>query len=239
MAPTLMGRHKDLVCPKCGCPYQVSASEEVDPEGGVQTMATDRASRSKPAPARCAATRRDLEPRQSAARTIPRTTATASWWASSPTSSAEPQRWDVIVFKYPGDAPTNFIKRLVGLPGETIRIQHGDIWVSRRRTSATADADSTSRGSRRKSCWPCSSRCSTTTTCRRSPSTAGPPAGIRMPMPPAAGGMDVRRLRDVSHRRHGGRRELAALPSSGAVLSAMAGRRQVDRRERRMPMRRN
>ncbi len=23
MAPTLMGRHKDLVCPKCGFPYQV------------------------------------------------------------------------------------------------------------------------------------------------------------------------------------------------------------------------
>ena len=32
MAPTLMGRHKDLDCPKCGYPYQVSASEEVDAE---------------------------------------------------------------------------------------------------------------------------------------------------------------------------------------------------------------
>jgi signal peptidase I len=42
---------------------------------------------------------------------------------------ADPEPWDVLVFKYPGDAPTNFIKRLVGLPGETIRIQHGDIWV--------------------------------------------------------------------------------------------------------------
>src|SRR5215813_5214332 len=28
MAPTLMGRHKDVVCPKCGFRYQVSASEE-------------------------------------------------------------------------------------------------------------------------------------------------------------------------------------------------------------------
>ncbi len=43
--------------------------------------------------------------------------------------ASDPQRWDVVVFKYPGDAPTNFIKRLVGLPGETIRIQNGDIWV--------------------------------------------------------------------------------------------------------------
>ena len=40
----------------------------------------------------------------------------------------------MIVFKFPGDATTdartNFIKRLVGLPGETIRIQHGDIMGS-------------------------------------------------------------------------------------------------------------
>src|SRR6188768_3820715 len=28
MAPTLMGRHKDVDCPKCGHRYQVGASEE-------------------------------------------------------------------------------------------------------------------------------------------------------------------------------------------------------------------
>src|SRR5919106_7630 len=35
MAPTLMGRHKDVDCPKCGYRYQVSASEEEsdDPRG--------------------------------------------------------------------------------------------------------------------------------------------------------------------------------------------------------------
>jgi signal peptidase I len=35
----------------------------------------------------------------------------------------------VVVFKYPGDAKTNFIKRLVGLPGETVRILRGDVYV--------------------------------------------------------------------------------------------------------------
>ncbi len=48
---------------------------------------------------------------------------------------ADPHRWDVIVFKFPGDtttdARTNFIKRLVGLPGDTVRIQHGDLWIRR------------------------------------------------------------------------------------------------------------
>src|SRR5712671_121226 len=28
MAPTLMGRHKDVKCPKCGVQYQVSGSDE-------------------------------------------------------------------------------------------------------------------------------------------------------------------------------------------------------------------
>src|SRR5215218_3992690 len=28
MAPTLQGRHKDVVCPECGYSYRVSASEE-------------------------------------------------------------------------------------------------------------------------------------------------------------------------------------------------------------------
>ncbi len=53
----------------------------------------------------------------------------------------DPKRFDVIVFKFPGDPLTmpaaqrgtrmNFIKRLVGLPGETIRIEHGDLWIRR------------------------------------------------------------------------------------------------------------
>src|SRR5262245_53750961 len=32
MAPTLVGRHKDLKCPKCGMWYQVSCSPEADNE---------------------------------------------------------------------------------------------------------------------------------------------------------------------------------------------------------------
>jgi signal peptidase I len=42
----------------------------------------------------------------------------------------EPARWDVIVFKYPLNNTRNFIKRLVGLPGETLEIRDGDIYVN-------------------------------------------------------------------------------------------------------------
>jgi signal peptidase I len=40
-----------------------------------------------------------------------------------------PDRWDVIVFRYPLDKSRNFIKRVTGLPGERLRILSGDIWV--------------------------------------------------------------------------------------------------------------
>ena len=42
---------------------------------------------------------------------------------------AEPERWDVIVFKFPGNPKQNYIKRLVGLPNETVTIRHGDVYA--------------------------------------------------------------------------------------------------------------
>lgn len=40
-----------------------------------------------------------------------------------------PRRWDVIVFKSPEDVSRNFIKRLVGLPGDRLQIIDGDVIV--------------------------------------------------------------------------------------------------------------
>ncbi len=41
---------------------------------------------------------------------------------------SKPRRWDVVVFKAPHDPHTNFIKRLVGLPQEQLRILDGNIY---------------------------------------------------------------------------------------------------------------
>ena len=40
----------------------------------------------------------------------------------------DPERWDVVVFKFPGNGEMNYIKRLVGLPGETLQVYQGDLF---------------------------------------------------------------------------------------------------------------
>lgn len=43
---------------------------------------------------------------------------------------SEPKRGDVVVFKYPRDMSTFFIKRVVGLPGDRIYYQRGTLYIN-------------------------------------------------------------------------------------------------------------
>lgn len=43
----------------------------------------------------------------------------------------EPQRGDVIVFRYPGNESIFYIKRIIGLPGETVSIDRGAVSITR------------------------------------------------------------------------------------------------------------
>lgn len=42
----------------------------------------------------------------------------------------EPERWEVIIFQYPLNRSTNYVKRCVGLPNEWLFIRNGDIYTA-------------------------------------------------------------------------------------------------------------
>jgi signal peptidase I len=120
MAPTLMGKHKDLACPMCGYWYPVSASDD-------QRDETPANVRNSICP--MCGFRADLGPNNPQKKSYLTYDGDRILVAKFPYELAEPKRWDIIVFKFPGNSTMNYIKRLVGLPGETIRIHDGDLWI--------------------------------------------------------------------------------------------------------------
>lgn len=119
MAPTLYGRNKDVVCPGCGYSYAIGASDELDDESGTYLIESRRIDQSM-----CPNCRHMHK-----VRSLPVFKGDRILVNKSSYQFGEPDRWDVIVFRYPEDTQKNYIKRLVGLPGETIRIERGDVYA--------------------------------------------------------------------------------------------------------------
>ncbi|NND99342.1 MAG: signal peptidase I [Pirellulaceae bacterium] len=119
MAPTLMGAHKDLFCDRCETNFPVGASWERS--GGMMQ---------KTVVAGICPNCRHLNALDladdSGHQTFNGDRILVSKFAYT---LAEPERWDVIVFKFPGNPKQNYIKRLVGLPNETLTVRHGDIYI--------------------------------------------------------------------------------------------------------------
>ena len=181
MAPTLMGRHKDLDCSECDFNFQAGASREEDDQSHTLRTELGRVNREIERLRRLAADssaglqQRDVAQQQVtdleapggklsvlqmrlAGKMIASATCpncgnvmkliegegpSVTYDARYPSYNGdrilvdkfaydfrEPNRWDVIVFKYPEGANTNYIKRLVGLPNELVSIAGGDIWTS-------------------------------------------------------------------------------------------------------------
>lgn len=46
------------------------------------------------------------------------------------TTGGDPKRFDVVICRYPGRGDTNFVKRVVGLPGDTVELRNGWLYVN-------------------------------------------------------------------------------------------------------------
>ena len=119
MAPTLYGRHKEADCSQCGYHIVVGASQEVATKTGY--LGPNSRLEGAVCP-NCGFAEEGLY--DSLAFNGDRILVN-----KYPYEFGEPDRWDVFVFKYPKEPEINYIKRLVGLPGEEIRIRDGNLYL--------------------------------------------------------------------------------------------------------------
>jgi len=108
MAPTLVGQHWKGICPECGKPNYCSPRDERYGTADPPLMICDNFHVTK-------------------ASNIDKTVHAGDRFMVA--KFLTPRRWDLVVFQYPEEPATLYVKRLVGLPGETIHIQDGSVWV--------------------------------------------------------------------------------------------------------------
>ncbi len=125
MAPTLMGAHKDIRCIECNHAFQIGASKERRGPRQDYTVVAGICPNCR------LVNPLDLAGDSNHA-TFNGDRILVSKYAYS---LSEPERWDVIVFKFPGNPKQNYIKRLVGLPNEQLSIQFGDAYVASEATN--------------------------------------------------------------------------------------------------------
>ncbi len=119
MAPRLMGEHWRLQCPVCGFEYDYGWTAMSGQPSGRR--------KSHPSNATCPNCNHNYKASDGS----------ATWVAGGDrvlvlkylNNFRDPQPWDVVVFRNPQNNRENYIKRLIGVPGETIEIIHGNVWV--------------------------------------------------------------------------------------------------------------
>lgn len=111
MSPALLGEHRELACQECGTTFAVGLDESGRSARGICPRCGEREG-----PATC-----------SVARGGDRVLVQKFFH-----EFRSPGRWQAAVFRFPEDPSQAYVKRIVGLPGESIRIQDGDVLVDGR-----------------------------------------------------------------------------------------------------------
>ncbi|MEE2825397.1 MAG: signal peptidase I [Planctomycetota bacterium] len=119
MAPTLQGQHMDVECQQCGYQYRTGASFD-----SGSTPPSERRTVTRTVCPICQyETVMDGRNPDHQSNSGDRILVNKFVYDFS-----DPERFDVIVFKNPNNGKQNYIKRLVGLPGDNLLIENGDIY---------------------------------------------------------------------------------------------------------------
>jgi signal peptidase I len=108
MAETLLGTHYEIVCVDCGYPFVCEANAPLD---RYQAICPNCG---------CAVQSPEPPPELAGDRVL---------IDKSAFTFRQPYRWEVIAFRRPVQGPPLAVKRVVGLPGESIRIRSGDVYA--------------------------------------------------------------------------------------------------------------
>jgi hypothetical protein len=107
MAPCLLGYHRQATCPSCRYPFAVEGSntttEAVCPNCGKSGISVEG---------------------------LPRNDGDHLLVHRGLYEFRRPRRWEVIVFRNPNKSTQAYVKRLIALPGESLRIDAGDVYIS-------------------------------------------------------------------------------------------------------------
>jgi signal peptidase I len=114
MAPTVIGAHADRVCTNCGCEFNVSLSNWI-PRADFEA---DR----RPITTKCPNCRTEHVVKTNA------TPLPGDRILVDKTGLSD--RWSVVVFRSPPNRKENYVKRLVGLSGETIELAGGEVFIN-------------------------------------------------------------------------------------------------------------
>ena len=118
MSPTVLGKHREAPCPRCRGTLVLRAIDprfrhEEDPWGICQQCR--KVSRVDASDVEHPADRFFINRRLA------------------------PERWDIIVFRYPEEEQVLYVKRLIGMPGEEVFIRDGAIWINGVRQTPPSD----------------------------------------------------------------------------------------------------
>lgn len=128
MAPSLLGYHKQVTCPRChyAFTYGVAYDDSVSANRfqAPQSEETDvlSASGEYATCPNCNTNSIDLSH-------VPRNEGDQLLVFKHAYYLKSPQRWEVVVFQNPMKPTQAYVKRIVGLPGESVQVKGGDLYI--------------------------------------------------------------------------------------------------------------